>query len=105
MIIIDKAAWQIDGGIPKNIVVNHFNTVFKWLENHRMLSEEGKEEFHEGLDDCASLNENMVTDDGLEFLEKCYDEYLAAVAKDKYGLDINGEELEKIYQKYLKNIN
>lgn len=102
MIIIDKAAWQIDGGIPKNIVVNHFNTVFKWLENHEMLSEEGKEEFHEGLDDSASLNENMVTDDGLEFLEKCYDEYLVTVAKDKYGLDINGEELEKIYQKYTR---
>lgn len=103
MIIIDKAVWQIDGGIPEDLVVSHFNTVFKWLENHKMLSEEGKEEFDEGLDDCASLNENMVTDEGLEFLEKCYDEYLAAVAKDKYGLDINGEELEKIYQKYLGN--
>lgn len=102
MIIIDKAAWQIDGGIPENLVVSHFNTVFKWLENHEMLSEEGKEEFDEGLDDCASLNENMVTDDGLEFLEKCYDEYLTAVAKEKYGLDIDGEELEKIYQKYAR---
>lgn len=28
MIIIDKAAWQIDGGVPEELVVNHFKTVF-----------------------------------------------------------------------------
>lgn len=101
MIIIDKAAWQIDGGVPEELVVNHFKTVFSWLEKHNMLSEEGKEELEEGIDDCASLNEELVTKDGLEFLEKCYDEYLRVIAKDKYGTDYNGDELEKIYNKYI----
>ena len=51
MVIIDKTARQIDGGIPED-------------------------------------------------LEACYDEYLRVIAKDKYGIDFNGEELEKIYKKY-----
>ena len=44
MIIIDKAVWQIDGGVPEELVVNHFKTVFLWLEKHDMLSVVGKEE-------------------------------------------------------------
>ena len=51
MVIFDKTAWQIDGGIPED-------------------------------------------------LEACYDEYLRVITKDKYGIDFNGEELEKIYKKY-----
>ena len=81
-------------------MVSHFNTVFVWLDAHGMLSEEGKEELEDGIDDCASLNEEMLTMDGFSFLETCYDEYLTVIAKEKYGQDNNGEELEKIYQKY-----
>lgn len=103
MTIIDKAAWQIDGGVPEDLVVNHFKTVFSWLEKHNMLSEDGKEELEDGIDDCASLNEELVTKEGLGFLENCYDDYLSAIAKDKYGTDYNGDELEKIYNKYIAN--
>lgn len=105
MIIFDKAAWQIDGGVPEELVVSHFNTVFLWLKNHNMLSDEGQEETEDGIDSSASLNETMVTKEGLSFLEKCYDEYLEAVAKDKYGIDTHGEELDKIYKNYLKSLN
>lgn len=100
MIIIDKAAWQIDGGVPENLVTSHFKTVFSWLDNHGMLTAEGQEEMEDGIDDTVSLHEKLVTSEGLAFLEKCYDEYLSIIAKDKYGLDIEGEELEKIYRKY-----
>lgn len=103
MIIIDKAVWQIDGGVPEELVVNHFKTVFLWLEKHDMLSDEGKEELEDGIDDCASLNEELVTKAGIEFLEACYDDYLKVVAKDKYGTDYNGSELEKIYAQYKAN--
>lgn len=41
--IFDKAQWQIDGGIPEELVVNHFNLVFLWLDKHELLSDEGKE--------------------------------------------------------------
>ncbi|QDW74150.1 hypothetical protein FND36_08990 [Lachnospiraceae bacterium KGMB03038] len=100
MVIIDKAAWQIDGGIPEDLVIRHFDTVFTWLADHKMLSAEGKEELEDGIDDGSSLNEEMITIEGLAFLEACYDEYLRVIAKDKYGIDFNGEELEKIYKKY-----
>lgn len=101
MIIIDKAVWQIDGGVSEKLVVNHFKTVFMWLDSHEMLTEEGKEELEDGIDDCASLNENLVTRDGLDFLEECYDEYLKVIAKGKYGHDCGGKELEKIYNKHI----
>lgn len=103
MIIIDKAVWQIDGGIPENLVVKHFKTVFLWLEKHDMLSDEGKEELEDGIDNCSSLNEDLLTNDGIEFLESCYDDYLKVVANDKYGADYNGGELEKIYNRYKAN--
>ena len=100
MTIYDKAAWQIDGGIPEDLVVSHFRTVFLWLHSHDLLSEEGLEELEDGIDDCAVLHERLVTEEGRDFLDACYDEYLMAVAKDKYGMDHNGEELEKIYRNH-----
>lgn len=86
-------------------MISHFKTVFIWLNNHEMLTEEGKEEFKDGIDDCASLNERLITDEGLCFLQKCYEEYLTVIAKDKYGIDSDGQELERIYQKYKEGNN
>lgn len=100
MKIIDKAAWQIDGGIPRELVVNHFRTVFVWLEKHKMLSDAGKEELEDGIDDCATLMEDLITKEGMEFLENCYDDYLRAIAKGKYGTEESGDELEKLYNQY-----
>ncbi len=102
MKIIDKAAWQIDGGVPDDIVVSHFNIVFSWLLHHDMLTEDGIEEYEDGIDDCASLNDELVNETGIEFLEKCYDEYLKAVAKEFYGKDLGGEILNNIYAEYVK---
>lgn len=99
----DKAKWQIDGGIPKDLVVNHFKTVFAFLDEHDMLNEEGKEELEFGIDEEAILTENLVTKEGAEFLKNCYDNYLLAIAKDKYGNDIDGKELEKIYYDFKNN--
>lgn len=105
MIIIDKAAWQIDGGIPEELVVNHFKIVFAWLGKNGMLTSEGIEELADGIDNCASLNEELVTKNGIEFLENCYDDYLKIIAKDKYGLDYNGAELDKLFALYRENRN
>ena len=100
MKIFDKAAWQIDGGIPTDVVVKHFNIVFTWLDKHEMLSDEGREEFEDGIDDCASLNEDLVTPEGSDFLDKNYDNYLKVLRDGKYGKDFNAVELEKIYLDY-----
>ena len=102
MTIYDKAVWQIDGGIPEDLVVSHFRTVFDWLNSHNLLSEEGLEELEDGIDECAVLHERLVTKEAAAFLDACYDQYLMAIAKDKYGIDHKGEELEKIYQNYRK---
>lgn len=99
MKIIDKAAWQIDGGVPEDKAVRHFTAVFEWLSRHGMLTEEGLEELEDGIDDCASLNDELVSEQGIAFLESCYDDYLMAV-KDRYGEDENGGLLEGIWQKY-----
>ena len=102
MKIIDKASWQIDGGLPVDAVVNHFITVFTWLYDHDMLTEEGIEELEDGIDDCASLNDELVNKKGMLFLESRYDEYLKLVAKEFYGKDIDGNIIEKIYAAYLE---
>lgn len=101
MKIIDKAAWQIDGGVPADKVVSHFQTMFAWMGAHGMLTEDGEEELEDGIDDCASLNDELVSEQGIAFLESCYDDYLRAV-KDCYGDDEDGEKLESIWQKYIQ---
>lgn len=101
MKIIDKASWQIDGGMPADMVVSHFITVFKWLYDHEMLTEIGIEEFEDGIDDCASLNDELVNKKGMLFLNSCYDEYLKLVSKKFYGKDIGGKIIDKIYAAYL----
>jgi len=101
--IYDKAVWQIDGGIPFELVVNHFKIVFSWLKKHDMLSEIGKEELDEGIDCEASLNEEQLTNEGIDFLDKYYDKFLMAIAKEKYGKDNAIEELDKFYKEYKNN--
>jgi hypothetical protein len=103
--IIDKAAWHIDGCIvPKELIVKHFQTIFLWLEQHEMLTDEGKEELNDGIDDCASLNEDLITPEALTFLEQNYDQYLKALDGGKYGNDFNAAELEKMYVAWKKKI-
>lgn len=98
--IFDKAQWQIDGGIPEELVINHFNLVFIWLDKHEMLSDEGKEELEFGINSEASLNEELLTIDGVKFLDKYYDDFLAAISKNKYGKDDSIDELDRFYKKF-----
>lgn len=98
--IFDKAQWQIDGGTPEELVVNHFNLVFIWLNKHDMLSDEGKEELEFGIDLEASLNEELLTIDGVKFLDRYYDDFLAVISKDSYGKDNSIDELDRLYKKF-----
>ena len=105
MKIIDKAAWQIDSGVPSKEVVNHFYTVFSWLLEHDMLTEEGREEYDDGIDDCASLNDELVNTRGMAFLDKCYDDLLKKSAKGIYGSDAESRILDTVYAEYLISEN
>lgn len=100
--IFDKAAWQIDAGVREEDVISHFSTVFEWLHNNHMLNEEGEEEYDDGIDDSASLNEKLLNEEGLKFLDECYDLYLdTLLRKNAYGKDTNGGILSELYHNYL----
>lgn len=96
---IDKAVWQIDGGVPQEKAVSHFRMMFEWLGGHGMLTDEGEQELDEGIDECAVLNDELVNGEGMAFLERCYDDLLKAAAKF-YGSTESLSVLEGIYQKY-----
>jgi len=98
MKIIDKASWQIDGGIQKSAVKKHFETVFCWLDCKNMLTPDGKEEFDFGFDESSSINEQLISLEALAFLESRYDEYLKSV---EYGVDSGAIVLERIYYDYV----
>jgi len=98
MIIYDKARWQIDGGISTEIVINHFKFIFKWLNEHNLLSEYGVSTYMQSIDENAVLIDEMLTDRGNEFLVKYYDEYIAKV---EYGV----KEDDKLLMTYLKELN
>jgi hypothetical protein len=99
MKIIDKASWQIDGGMESSIVVAHFERIFKWLAKNDMLTPEGKEIIDGGIDESVSLHERLVTPVALAFLEASYDAY---VKNNSYNNDENASALEAAYASYRK---
>lgn len=76
MEIYDKAAWHIDAGEDEAAVIAKFQAVFSFLDEKRLLSEDGKEILEFGIDDSVSLNEDMVTEEGAAFLHRHYDEVI-----------------------------
>ena len=52
--------------MPEEIVVQHFRTIFEWLDKNGMLTDEGKEELDDGIDYCASLNERLMLSEALK---------------------------------------
>ena len=66
-----------------------------------MLSEEGEEKYEDGINDCASLNTDLLTSLAADFLSKHDDEFLIKIANGKYGVMEEGEVLEEIYHQSL----
>ena len=96
--IIDKASWQIDNGVDKKNVIEHFIFIFKWLDKNDLLTSDGKEMLDIGIDSSISLNEKMVNEKALKFLEKYYDEYIKNI---QYGI----KEDEKLLDEYYKDFS
>ncbi|MCL2103318.1 MAG: hypothetical protein FWH25_04705 [Syntrophorhabdaceae bacterium] len=97
MKIIDKASWQIDGGIQPSVVTAHFKRIFSWLEAKGLLTQEGKEVLEIGIDDSVSLHERLVTPEALAFLDAKYNDYLI---HNLYGEDEDSSALEAILADY-----
>ena len=89
MKVFDKALWHIDAGEDKEVVLAKLQTVFDFLAEKDLLSEEGQEVLEFGIDDSVSLNEDMVTEEGAAFLDKHYDEVINCDASKIYAeLDV-----------------
>lgn len=84
MEVYDKIAWQVDGGIDEQVAINHFEFMFKWLNDNDLLSKQGKEILSFGLDGSESLSDNDVTTEGSQFLKRYYDKYIGSIA---YGIN------------------
>lgn len=92
MKIYDKAKWQIDGGVNKEVVIKHFEFIFCWLKERGLLSKIGEEIYNLGIDEEISLNEEMVTREGATFLAAHYDEL---INKSQYNIAVEKELLSK----------
>ena len=93
MKIFDKASWQIDNGISKKAVVDHFTFIFEWLNKHDMLSLDGAEVLDVGIGEDVSLHEGLVNERGLAFLNKFYDKLIAESA---YNVDYEKKLIESL---------
>ena len=100
MKIYDKAMWQIDNGVEKSMVINHFKFVFEWLKNQNMLNNNGLEIFDIGIDEEVSLNESLLTDKGNEFVDMYYDELISSAG---YDFQKEKELINELYSKFSKN--
>ena len=94
MNIYDKARWQIEGGIPENMVVAHFKFMFVWLNEYKLLSEYGVEILNDGINEDAILTDEMVNVGGKNFLDKYYDQYISQI---DYGNKENTNLLKELY--------
>ena len=102
MRIFDKAAWQIDNGVPYEIVEEHFSLVFNWLNEQGLLSADGKEILDIGIDESVSLSDSLVTEDGAKFLEMFYE---AMITQSSYDVSTEKQLLPEMYTKYKQGIN
>lgn len=97
--IYDKASWQVEGGMDVDKVIAHFVTIFEWLHSKKMLNNEGSQFIEIGIDDSISLNEEMVTKEGNQFLSKYYDKI---ISESNYDKDIEKKLLDSYYKEFCK---
>lgn len=74
--IYDKAQWHIDAGESAGAVVAKLKAVLEFLDLKGLLDSEGKEIMELGIDSSVSLHERMLTDEGRNFMESCYDKVI-----------------------------
>lgn len=99
MKIYDKAVWQIDNGADESAVVNHFQFVFEWLNSNKLLNKDGLEILEIGIDEEVSLNEDLLTTKGNEFLDKYYD---ALISKSEYDIEIEKKLLNEFWAEFCR---
>ncbi|MFI3255090.1 MAG: hypothetical protein R3Y63_12280 [Eubacteriales bacterium] len=74
--VYDKAKWHIDGDEDENEVYERFKAAFEFLDANNMLNEEGKKVLNSVIDDTVIISEELLTQTGVDFLDKYYDKAL-----------------------------
>jgi hypothetical protein len=95
--IYDKAAWHIDGGEDEKEVVAKFKAIIEFLDSKGMLSKAGKEIIKSGIDESISIHENMLTNEGNNFMDTCYNNIINKSSKSIKSA------LEREYDVYKSN--
>lgn len=68
MKVYDKESWHIDAGEDREYVKERFKAVFDFLYEKDYLSDLGKRIYKEGIDDEASIYDDLLTPQGNEFM-------------------------------------
>ena len=85
--IYDKVAWQLDGGMEKESVIEHFSFILNWCHINNLLLPEGEETLAFGVDESCSLHERMFTEIGNKFMATHYDKVANAKKGDEAYLN------------------
>ena len=95
MKVYDKSAWQIDAGVNKGTVAEHFKLLFSWLNSKGLLNEEGIEVYELNSFSDTSLHEGLLSKEGNVFIGKFYDKLLEEI---QYG---NKEVVDYLNDRYI----
>jgi hypothetical protein len=95
MKVFDKAKWHIEAGEDQNDVTEKFKIIFEFLNQHGLLSEEGKEVLDLDLvDSTISLNSRLLTKIGIDFIDTYND---TIVSLDPTNTE---DELKRLYEQF-----
>lgn len=97
MKIYDKAVWQLDNGMNDDVVIKHFTFIFNWLKKNNMLNKDGLDILEIGIDEDVSLNERLVTEEGIKFLDMFYDEF---IKESKYDASLEENLISVLFERY-----
>ena len=79
-VIYDKASWHYPEGCSElKAAVAHIDVALRWLEDHNMLTREGKEVLELGVDEEASITSRMLTEQGQSIMDAAYASWLKKV--------------------------
>ena len=76
LVVYDKIQWHLNE--DHDMAINRMKTLLSFLNEKGLLSEEGKEILEFGVDESTSVHERMLTDDGKDFMDACYDKALGS---------------------------
>lgn len=86
IVVYDKASWHLESDLPTGL--EHLRAIMDWLEQQKLLSDDGLEIFELGVDQEFSLTSEMVTEEGKELLDAYYTNWTKAITPSEISFEI-----------------